>query len=186
MKVGQKVEVTADAFEDQTFEGTVTKVSMEGTAANGVTYYPVTVTMTEYGDLLPGMNVTGVIILDEAEDALAIPVDALQRGNKVYVKDSGDQSGDLNAKSSQVPEGFHEVTVTTGLTSDAYVEILSGDLSEGDEVYISQSSVSSSTDMMPGMGGGDMGGGMGGGNPGGGGMGGGNPGGGGMGGGPMG
>ena len=68
VKVGQKVEVTADAFEDQTFEGTVT--------------------MTEYGDLLPGMNVTGVIILDEAEDALAIPVDALQRGNKVYVKDS--------------------------------------------------------------------------------------------------
>ena len=88
VKVGQKVEVTADAFEDQTFEGTVTKVSMEGTAVNGVTYYPVTVTMTEYGDLLPGMNVTGVIILDEAEDALAIPVDALQRGNKVYVKDS--------------------------------------------------------------------------------------------------
>ena len=214
VKVGQKVEVTADAFEDQTFEGTVTKVSMEGTAASGVTYYPVTVTMTEYDGLLPGMNVTGVIILDEAEDALAIPVDALQRGNKVYVKDSttskkaeastqgvaaaGDdkpegtaddksegnatgqkptnkgtdengKSDDKNAKNSTVPEGFHEVTVTTGLTSDEYVEILSGDLSEGDEVYISQSSVSSSTDMMmPGMGGGDMGGGMGGG-PGGGG-----------------
>lgn len=218
VKVGQKVEVTADAFEDQTFEGTVTKVSMEGTAANGVTYYPVTVTMTEYGGLLPGMNVTGVIILDEAEDALAIPVDALQRGNKVYVKDSttskkaeastqgvaaaGDdkpegtaddksegnatgqkptnkgtdengKSDDKNAKSSNVPEGFHEVAVTTGLTSDEYVEILSGDLSEGDEVYISQSSVSSSTDtMMPGMGGG-----MGGGNPGGGSMGGANAGG---------
>ena len=225
VKVGQKVEVTADAFEDQTFEGTVTKVAMEGTAASGVTYYPVTVTMTEYGDLLPGMNVTGVIILGEAEDALAIPVDALQRGDKVYVKDSttskkavastqdavtagddrpegtpDDRSGgnatdqkptnkgtdengksdDKNAKNSNVPEGFHEVTVTTGLTSDAYVEILSGDLSEGDEVYISQSSVSSSTDMMmPGMGGGDMGGGMGGGNPGGGGNRGGGPGGGG-------
>ena len=227
VKVGQTVEVTADAFEDQTFEGTVTKVSMEGTAANGVTYYPVTVTMTEYGGLLPGMNVTGVIILDEAEDALAIPVDALQRGNKVYVKDSttskkaeastqgvaaaghdkpegtaddksegnatgqkptnkgtdeNGKSDDKNAKNSNVPEGFHEVTVTTGLTSDEYVEILSGDLSEGDEVYISQSSVSSSTDMMmPGMGGGDMGGGMGGGNPGGG-----SNRGGGMGGGPMG
>lgn len=185
VKVGQKVEVTADAFEDQTFEGTVTKVSMEGTAANGVTYYPVTVTMTEYGDLLPGMNVTGVIILDEAEDALAIPVDALQRGNKVYVKDSTTSkkaepsTQDTAAAGDGKPEGFHEVTVTTGLTSDEYVEILSGDLSEGDEVYISQSSVSSSTDMMmPGMGGGDMGGGMGGGNPGGGGMGGGNPGGG--------
>lgn len=179
VKVGQKVDVTADAFEDQTFEGTVTKVSMEGTAANGVTYYPVTVTMTEYGDLLPGMNVTGVIILDEAEDALAIPVDALQRGNKVYVKDSTTSkkaepsTQDAAAAGADRPEGFHEVAVTTGLTSDEYVEILSGDLSEGDEVYISQSSVSSSTDtMMPGMGGG-----MGGGNPGGGSMGGGNPGG---------
>lgn len=83
-----------------------------------------------------------------------------------------------------MPEGFHEVAVTTGLTSDEYVEILSGDLSEGDEVYISQSSVSSSTDtMMPGMGGGNPGGGsMGGANAGGssnrGGMGGANPGGG--------
>lgn len=179
VKVGQKVEVTADAFEDQTFEGTVTKVSMEGTAANGVTYYPVTVTMTEYGDLLPGMNVTGVIILDEAEDALAIPVDALQRGNKVYVKDSTTSkkaepsTQGTAAAGADRPEGFHEVAVTTGLTSDEYVEILSGDLSEGDEVYISQSSVSSSTDtMMPGMGGG-----MGGGNPGGGSMGGANAGG---------
>ncbi len=179
VKVGQKVEVTADAFEDQTFEGTVTKVSMEGTAANGVTYYPVTVTMTEYGDLLPGMNVTGVIILDEAEDALAIPVDALQRGNKVYVKDSTTSkkaepsTQDTAAAGADRPEGFHEVAVTSGLTSDEYVEILSGDLSEGDEVYISQSSVSSSTDtMMPGMGGG-----MGGGNPGGGSMGGANAGG---------
>lgn len=232
VKVGQKVEVTADAFSDETFEGTVTKVSMEGTAANGVTYYPVTVTMTEYGGLLPGMNVTGVIILDEAEDALAIPVDALQRGNKVYVKDTATKKSDSTKKEeettagedgvdagtaaekpesgasaekptgdasksgktsegSNVPEGFHEVEVTTGLTSDEYVEIVSGDLSEGDEVYVSQSSVSDSSDeMMPGMGG-DMGGGPGGdmgGGPGGSGGGGGRSGGngGGMGGGPMG
>ncbi len=216
VKVGQKVQVTADAFSDQTFEGTVTKVSMGGTSANGVTYYPVTVTMTDYGDLRPGMNVTGVIILDEAENALAIPVDALQRGDKVYVKDSdgsskktsetvksteaadaekeknedsaksGDGKSKENAPSSNVPSGFHEVSVTTGLTSDEYVEIVSGDLSEGDEVYISQSTVSDSTEeMMPGMGG-DMGGGPGGGGNGGGPGGGGNGGGPGGGGGPMG
>ncbi len=207
VKVGQTVNVTADAFSDQTFTGEVTNVSMEGTTSNGVTYYPVTVTLTEYGDLLPGMNVDGVIVLDSSEDAIAIPVDALQRGDVVYVKDSdgskktetaaaeteaaedakgeapaGNQDEKDNAADaekmadSRVPEGFHAVKVTTGLSNSSYVEITSGNLSVGDTVYVSQSTVSSdSTDMMMGgmggpggEGGGPGGGGMGGG-PGGGG-----------------
>ena len=160
VKVGQSVDVTADAFEGETFKGTVTKISMEGTSSNGVTYYPVTVTMTDFGGLLPGMNVEGVIILDESENALAIPVDALQRGNKVYVKNKAGESYDSSASSgdsdksektsfSSIPDGFHEVSVETGLTSDTYVEIVSGELEEGDEVYVSQSTVSS--EENPGM-----------------------------------
>ena len=196
VKVGQTVNVTADAFSDQTFTGEVTNVSMEGTTSNGVTYYPVTVTLTEYGDLLPGMNVDGVIVLDSSENAVAIPVDALQRGDVVYVKDSdgskkteaaaveteaaedakgeapaGNQDEKDNAadaekmSDSRVPEGFHAVKVSTGLSNSSYVEITSGNLSVGDTVYVSQSTVSSdSTDMMMG--------GPGGGAPGGGGMGG--------------
>lgn len=176
VSVGQKVDVTADAFTGQTFEGEVTSVSMEGTSSNGVTYYPVTVTLTDYGGLLPGMNVEGVITLDSAENVIAIPADALQRGNKVYVKDSGEgtetakASGDSpeNADSG-VPSGFREVDVTTGLVTDDYVEITSGNLSEGDVVYVTQSTVDSGS-QQPGMPG-DMGGGQGG--PGGGDMGGG-------------
>ncbi|MDT3845241.1 MAG: efflux RND transporter periplasmic adaptor subunit [Bacillota bacterium] len=150
VKVGQKVEVTADAFEGQTFEGEVTNVSMVGSTSNGVTNYPVTVTMTEYGDLLPGMNVEGVIILDSVDNALAVPVDALQRGNAVYVKDDS-----VTEAKGNVPAGFRKVEVQTGLTSDDYVEIKEGDLQEGDEIYITQSSVGSSNEMtgMPGMGG---------------------------------
>ena len=81
VEVGQKVEVTVDAFEGETFTGQVTNVSLESTSSNGVTQYPVTVQMDEVGDLLPGMNVNGEIIIDEAENALAIPAQALQRGN---------------------------------------------------------------------------------------------------------
>ncbi|MFR8531099.1 MAG: efflux RND transporter periplasmic adaptor subunit, partial [Anaeromassilibacillus sp.] len=87
VEVGQKVEVTVDAFEGETFTGQVTNVSLESTSSNGVTQYPVTVQMDEVGDLLPGMNVNGEIIIDEAENALAIPAQALQRGNVVYVQD---------------------------------------------------------------------------------------------------
>ncbi len=172
VKVGQKVEVTADAFEDQVFSGTVTNVSLQSTASNGVTNYPVTVTMDEVGELLPGMNVDGVIILDESRDTLSIPVDSLMRGSRVYVKDET-----VTEAEGPVPAGFRAVEVETGLISDDYVEIISG-LEEGQEVYVSESSQSTNYNMMmpggmggPGGGPGGMGGGPGGsrgGNPGGG------------------
>lgn len=162
VEVGQKVTVTADACEGQTFSGTVTNVSLESTYSNGVSTYPVTVTMDESENLLPGMNVDGVITLDQAEDVLSIPVNALMRGNQVYVKDDT-----VTEKQGAVPAGFRAVEVETGLISDAYVEIKSG-LSEGDTVYVEESSQSESVMMMPagGMGGGPgggPGGGMGGG-----------------------
>lgn len=172
--VGQRVEVTADAIEGKTFTGTVTNISLESSQSNGVTNYPVTVTLDEVGDLLPGMNVDGRIILDEAEDTLMIPVDALMRGNRVYIKDDT-----VTEAQGTVPAGFRAVEVETGLVNDEYVEILNG-LAEGEIVYVSESSKNSVTMMMP-MGGGmsgGMGGSQGGGNRGG------NQGGGGMGGGP--
>ena len=149
---GQKVEVVADAFADQTFTGKVTNISLEGTSSNGVTYYPVTVTLDEVGDLRPGMNVEGTIIVDAAEDVLAVPADALQRGNSVYVKDDT-----VTESQGRVPAGFREMKVETGLISEDYVEIVSGDLEEGDEVSLASTSVPTENDSknagMNGMGG---------------------------------
>ena len=225
IKVGQSVEITADAVEGETFTGTVTNVSLQSSYSNGVTNYPVTVTLDDTGSLLPGMNVDAKIILDSSENALVIPASALMRGNRVYVKkssdstenadtqrngssdnagdadserknpgdgtqnaDSADRQPDAGAEasgsskgsgtdnssskstgsgksgSSNVPDGFEAVQVTTGIINDDYVEILSG-LSEGDEVYISSDSGSSTQTnqmQMGGMGGpgGDMGGGV--------------------------
>ncbi len=146
VKVGQKVEVAADAFEDQTFMGTVTNVSISGSYSNGVTNYPVTVTLDDAGDLIPGMNVTGTILLGEAKDVLAVPADSLMRGNRVYVKDPA------AAPEPGVPAGFRSVEVETGLISDEFVEIVSG-LSEGDEVYVDESSKENGFAMMMPMGG---------------------------------
>lgn len=145
VKVGQRVEVTADAIEGKTFTGTVTNISLESSQSNGVTNYPVTVTLDEVGDLLPGMNVDGVIILDEAEDTLMIPVDSLMRGNRVYVKDDT-----VTEAQGGVPAGFKAVEVETGLTSDSYVQILSG-LSEGDVVYVSESSKNNASMFQMGV-----------------------------------
>ena len=164
--VGQSVVITADAVSGETFSGTVTNVSLQSSYSNGVTNYPVTVTLNDGMDeLLPGMNVDGVIILDQASDVLAVPADALMRGNKVYVKDDT-----VTEVQGPVPAGFRAVDVKTGLISDDYVEITEG-LSEGDVVYVAESTVSSSFNMMGGMpsggGPGEMGGMPSGGGPGG-------------------
>lgn len=169
VKAGQSVNITADAVSGKTFSGTVTNVSLQSSTSNGVTNYPVTVTLNDgLDELLPGMNVDGVIILDEAKDVIAIPADSLMRGNTVYVKDDS-----VKEKIGNVPAGFRSVEVSAGLISKDYVEIKSG-LTEGEEVYVVQSSVEkTSNNMMPGgMGG--MGGITGGGGPGGGRTGGGN------------
>ena len=162
IKVGQTVNVTADAIEGKTFTGKVTNISLQSSQSNGVTNYPVTVTLDEVGDLLPGMNVDGTIILDQVDDALMIPVDSLMRGNRVYVKDDS-----VTRQQGNIPAGFKAVDVETGISNDDYVQITSG-LSEGDEVYVDSASSNTSTDMfqMGGMGGpdGGMGGGPGGGN----------------------
>ena len=86
VEVGQTVEITCDSLEEMgTIEGVVTKVSVAGTTSNGVTTYPVTVQIDNPPeDLLPGMNVDATIVVDEAENAVAVPISAVQRGKDVY------------------------------------------------------------------------------------------------------
>ncbi|WP_373163669.1 efflux RND transporter periplasmic adaptor subunit [Agathobaculum sp. Marseille-P7918] len=167
--VGQTVNITCDSLEDAgTIEGVVTKVSVAGTTENGVTSYPVTVQIDNPPeDLLPGMNVDATIVVDEAPDAVAVPISAVQRGNIVYVKDDSAKNTDgTMVNGTLLPDGWKAVEVETGLSDDNYIEIVSG-IAEGDIVYVPQvmhesSSEESEMGMMPGggmggMAGGDMG-----------------------------
>ncbi len=89
VEVGQEVSITADALEGQTFTGTVDTVSINGTTSNGVTTYPVTVSVKDADGLLPGMNINASIVVESAENVLAIPLSAVSRGNLVLLKDGG-------------------------------------------------------------------------------------------------
>lgn len=161
--VGQKVNITCDALEDVEISGEITKVSVAGTTSNGVTTYPVTVQINDPPDkLLPGMNVDATIVVDEAEDVVAIPVAAVQRGNVVYVKDSSAKNTEnIMVGGQALPDGWKKVEVETGLSDDSYIEITSG-LSEDDIVYVPQVVRESSNEdsMMPGGNMGGMPGGM--------------------------
>lgn len=187
LETGMQVEVTCDALEGETYYGTITNISLEGTTAGGVTTYPVTVTIEDTGNLIPGMNIDAAIITASAESTLTVPASAVQRGNIVYVtknspsavnalptttqnSETSEQEG-ITMAQQNVPEGYVAVQVETGISDDNYIQITSG-LQEGDQVAVSnvRSSSSSSGEegMMPGGMGGGMPGGMAGGMTGGG------------------
>lgn len=157
VEVGQTVNVTSDAKEGQTFTGVVTKVSVVGTTSGGTTTYPVTVRIDDTDGLRPGMNVDAEIVLSSADDVLAIPSLAVNRGDTVLV--TSDSPSAANALEQEAPEGYAYVQVTTGVSDDSYIEITSG-LQEGDAVAYLRTASSGSDMMMSGMPGGDMGGGM--------------------------
>ena len=149
IKVGQKVSIEAEALPGKTFAGYVDRVGVNGTVAAGVTTYPVSVIVEDYQDLLPGMNVTAEVIIEEAGGVLCVPISAVSRGNTVLVVDHESKGDTANG----VPVGYRQVEVTTGRSTDEYIEILSG-ISEGDEVGVSTATTSLMEQMMMGGGGG--------------------------------
>ncbi len=121
---GQTAAVTLDALEGETFEGTITYVA--GTASSGSSAkYPVKITLKKTEDMKLGMSASATIHIDESEDAVLIPVNALQeKGDSAFVYTGQDSDGNLTDK----------VEVETGLSDGSQVEIISG-LEEGDTVY---------------------------------------------------
>ncbi|MED3728440.1 efflux RND transporter periplasmic adaptor subunit [Priestia filamentosa] len=154
---GQSVEVTASAFPDEKFEGTVTEVASEGTSSNGVSTFDVTVQITDPKNLKVGMSTEASIEVESKQGALYIPVEAVyESGDEKYVL--------VPTSSSDSSQSAKKVTVETGISNDTSVEITKG-LSEGDTVQIPKvsSNQTSSQDekaMMKGGFGDESGGGM--------------------------
>ena len=148
LKVGQEVEITADAVPGETYKGTISSILVAGTTANGSTSYPVTVRIDDMGELLPGMNATAKITTASVKNVLALPNAALVRGSYVLV--TKDSPSAANAETSMTaPDGYVYVKVTTGISDDDYIEVKSG-LQEGDTIAYDNSSVSA-TDFYSNM-----------------------------------
>ena len=150
VKEGQTAKITLDAIDGEEFEGTITSVSSEASSGSSSAKYPVEITFDKTDDMRIGMTASASISIDEAEDAVLIPVDALQeKGNKTFVYTEKDSDGNLSG----------EVEVETGLSNGNKVEITSG-LKSGDTVYYLKTTSRGSSDSQQNMQ--DMGGGPGG------------------------
>ncbi|ADQ06206.1 efflux transporter, RND family, MFP subunit [Caldicellulosiruptor hydrothermalis 108] len=111
IKVGQKVNITVDALpETQTnpLTGKVSKIPLEGTTQNGVTTYSVTISIDNPKNLKIGMNANAEIIVNQKQDVLMVPLEAVQKfGNRyfVFVKSSSQNSSQQEQTGGFFPQG---------------------------------------------------------------------------------
>jgi HlyD family secretion protein len=132
VKVGQDANITADALPDSVYSGKVTKVGLmpitSQLTTEKVTDFEVEIEMNEFSPLLrPGMNVKTEIVTSEKEGVLTIPI---QASGKRKIDDKTAETVFV------VQDGkAHLQEITTGVSSDTQIEIISG-IAEGDTVII--------------------------------------------------
>jgi len=128
VKIGQKVEITANAYPGEKFYGEVIKIDSQGKSTNGVSTFGVEVSIKDPKQLKAGMTATAKILVSKQENAVLVPVEAVETksGKKVVT--------------IQTNEASKEVEVTTGLNNENYIEIVSG-VKEGENVVLPVTSI---------------------------------------------
>lgn len=79
IRAGQPATVIVDAYPDRRFSGLVEKIEPQAVVQQGVTMFPVLVTLSNLdGALRPGMNGEVSVTIDERRNVLAVPNDAVK------------------------------------------------------------------------------------------------------------
>jgi len=167
VKLGDSAKVSVDAFPNRTFMGIVIEVANSAELkGNGTqdqsTNFNVKIRLTGFidGELRPGMSCTANIRTKTKDNVLSIPINAVTRRentDSVMKKDNSKQASSGQTPSSSADESpvvvfivgkdsrVKIVTVKTGISDNAYVEIISG--LKGDEEVVKGNYTAVSKDL---------------------------------------
>ncbi len=144
VKLGQDVDFTVDAYPDFTFKGKVSQIRRAPiTVQNVVTYDVVVLVNNKDLKLMPGMTANVSVIIATKKDVLKIPNAALRfrmseraagGGAARAATPSGEKKGPVvwvleNGKPKRA-------NLSLGISDGASTEVVSGDLSEGQNVIV--------------------------------------------------
>ncbi|MFN2384724.1 MAG: efflux RND transporter periplasmic adaptor subunit [Thermoanaerobaculia bacterium] len=152
VSVGQRARVTLDAYPQKVFAGKVTFVAPSAELVEKIKVFKVEVTLDELGDYFrTGMSANVEILGDKRDNALSIPLEALQKRDSdtvVYrLKENLEPEQIARAReglsgrnkfiwlSENWKEFFDPVTVQAGIATLERVEILAG-LKPGQQVAL--------------------------------------------------
>ncbi len=143
IRIGQKVEFTVDTFAGRTFEGVVRQIRLNATTQQNVVTYDVVVAVNNPDEiLLPGMTAYVNVILAVRKDVIAVPVSAFR-----FRPSEDEKAKEQSRKTrSQMPVIYllkngriEPIEIQEGINNNKMVEVLSGNLKEGDKVVIEES-----------------------------------------------
>jgi len=124
IKLGQKAQVSLDAYPDKNIDAAVDHIYYESLTVNNVTIYQVDLVPQDVPSFFrSGMNATVNFIDQDRENVLLVPADAVQKdasGSYVFVKHNGDKEPVM-------------ARVETGISDDKNTEIISG-ITENDRI----------------------------------------------------
>lgn len=129
VKVGQRVEIGVDAFPEKKFSGQVVEVANIGEQLrnSNAKVFEVKIEVNEFDSIVrPAMTTKNVIITDEIEDVIFVPLEAIHNLDSIqFVYTSGKRQQVLVGKSNE-----NEIIIRAGLEEGDKVRLLPPDSPE--------------------------------------------------------
>ena len=171
VRVGEQATVAVDAFPDHPFDGVIEKIEPQATVTQGVTFFPVMVSIpNKDGLLMPGMNGEVTIKAADLHNVVQVPIDAIRATNELAPVTRmfnipidtliGELRRDLVAGEGTTgipgryvviklaPDRYEMRLVKTGPTDLRVIQIVDG-VKEGDEIILLGSILSKKPEMPP-------------------------------------
>ena len=134
IKVGQPVTITFDALKGKTYQGEVSQVALVSSDSSSDVSFPVVIKLLNPdSEVRSGMTAEVKIVVAQKDNVLMVPLQAVQVENgkqSVYVMQGGMAT---------------PVAVELGFSSDAYSELVNGDLKQGDEIVLNPTAMEGDT-----------------------------------------
>jgi HlyD family secretion protein len=125
VKVDQIARLTFDAITSRDYMGKVVEVARVGANSQQGVQFQVTIQLLDADEqVLPGMTAAVNIIVNQLNNVLLVPNQAIRSSNSntvVYILKNG------------APQ---QVVIQLGLASDTYSEVIGGDIAEGDTIIL--------------------------------------------------
>jgi HlyD family secretion protein len=177
LREGMDATFTVDSYPDEEFHGSIKQIRYAAKDEQNVVTYPVIIAVRNPEiKLRPGMTANVTVVTARRDNVLRIPAIALRfRPPEPVLQATGNSTagsrpsrGDKAAAPEESVKPQNEVTVyvkeknaqpaprrvTVGLNDATYVEVVSGDLKEGDAVIVGLTGISSvNVNTVPGFGG---------------------------------
>jgi HlyD family secretion protein len=150
IKPGNKATFTVDAYPKRTFEGTVTQVRQSPQTVQNVVTYDIVISVNNSDlTLMPGMTAASRIVIDQRNDVIRVPNQALRYVPKglAGAAQSGQAQIWILRDGKPVP-----IPVVAGLDDDNFTEIASGDVKPGDLVITAELLAAANKTVTPRLG----------------------------------